>query len=254
LLAGTINLVLDRRRRLARAKAAGRLIGVELRVVDEKITSAIDSAKPPSGAANVATASERRPPVDTSGWWLGDLPMDAWRTNQSHLAIDVRPRVLEMLARAYALCAVLNDEHVAAAKNPCQATRRPRRQPRSRAPSAAAACRRIQNQGPFATPAAGQMVTRAGHHAPSACPRGYCARRSSRGRQLCFGDVGRPVWARPQHARPVQSRSRRLGMRGIPPVVADLLSGGHRRPLSAQCCWLSVCGACTRPVYRRQHT
>jgi hypothetical protein len=115
LLAGTINLVLDRRRRLARAKAAGRLIGVELRVVDEKITSAIDSAKPPSGAANVATASERRPPVDTSGWWLGDLPMDAWRTNQSHLAIDVRPRVLEMLARAYGLCAVLNDEHVASA-------------------------------------------------------------------------------------------------------------------------------------------
>lgn len=140
LLAGTINLALDRRSRLAKAKIAGRLIGVELDTAAEKIASAIKASKSSSGTTNgslqpvsastpqegktlassrdgsqhTASEPEQRPAVDSTGWWMGDLPTDAWKQHQSNLAIDVRPKVLEIVARAYALCAVLNDEHAEA--------------------------------------------------------------------------------------------------------------------------------------------
>jgi hypothetical protein len=140
LLAGAVNLVLDHRRRLAKANVAGRLIGVELAMARQKIISAIEPGKnrssstnrssapssaglppviqpdapAPNGPQPTAEASEPLPAVDTDGWWMGDLPMDAWKKHQSHVATDVRPDTLEIVARAYALCALLNDEHARA--------------------------------------------------------------------------------------------------------------------------------------------
>lgn len=139
-LAGAVNLALDRRRRLARARVAGRLIGVELGVAEAKVTSALTVAKavsevtnrsnvpksgdtasvdqdslfPADGSQRIAAVTEQLPAVDTAGWWMGNLPTDAWKKHQSHLATNVNPNLLEMVAEAYALCVVLNDEHAEA--------------------------------------------------------------------------------------------------------------------------------------------
>ncbi|SRR5579863_172867 len=95
LLAGVVNLVLDRRRRIAEARIAARLIDVELKSAETKINSAV-------GAAH---------------WWIGDLLREAWRKHQSRLATNVSADALEAVAEAYALCAGLNDEHAAARKS-----------------------------------------------------------------------------------------------------------------------------------------
>jgi hypothetical protein len=92
LLAGAVNWYFDHRRRLAKARVAARLIGVELQAAEDKVASAV-------GAAS---------------WWIGDLPREAWRKYQSRLATDVSPDVLAAVAGAYDLCASLNDEHAAA--------------------------------------------------------------------------------------------------------------------------------------------
>ena len=117
LLAGATNLVLDRRKRLARAKVAGRLIAVELGTAEQKLTAAIEAENRlpqvtgEQEASDAPGAGEPVAAVNATGWWMGDLPMDAWKQHQSNLATDVSPDVLEMVARAYALCAVLNDQH-----------------------------------------------------------------------------------------------------------------------------------------------
>jgi hypothetical protein len=92
LLTGVVTLVLERGRRRELARVAGRLIAEELDVVKEKMTSALDADE----------------------WWLGDLPTDAWKTHQSHLATDASPDLMAQLARAYAICVSWNDEHALA--------------------------------------------------------------------------------------------------------------------------------------------
>jgi hypothetical protein len=117
LLAGATNLVLDRSRRLAKARVAGRLIAVELSIAEQKLTAAIEAENEPPQITGEQAALEPPGPgepvvtADATGWWMGDLPMDAWKEHQSKLATDVSPGALEMVARAYALCAVLNDQH-----------------------------------------------------------------------------------------------------------------------------------------------
>jgi hypothetical protein len=148
LLGGLVNLVVNRRTRRASARAAGRLIDVELEVAEQKIRSAVEAAKgtstaiqepPKSQAGDLTTTSQDhtqesdRPPeaiveangspvVDETGWWIGDLPTEAWKEHQSELATDVSPDLMTLLAQAYALCADLNDQH-AAAKASCAAPR-----------------------------------------------------------------------------------------------------------------------------------
>lgn len=146
LLAGATSLILDRGRRHAKARMAGQLIVVELGTAGEKLRSAIKAGETSSDVGNgsSATSSARMPPaaqtpasppdgpqstpkaseplvmVDADGWWIGDLPTDAWKKHQSDLATDVRPGVLEMVARAYSLCVVLNEEHAEARTSPAR--------------------------------------------------------------------------------------------------------------------------------------
>ena len=140
LLTGVINLILDRARQHAFARVASRLIGEELRVAEQKVRSAIDAGNQTSERAKgppladqpqkAALAEPRRsrdvglretgvttevvPAVDKWGWWLGDLPTDAWNQHQSRLATHAGPALMGYLASAYATCASLNDQHQAA--------------------------------------------------------------------------------------------------------------------------------------------
>jgi hypothetical protein len=84
-LAGAIRLVLDRRKRLARVRVAGRLIGAELQVAEKKVTSAVEAAKTVSSVTNGSNTPKpgdpavtgKPPAINANGWWLGDLPTDA---------------------------------------------------------------------------------------------------------------------------------------------------------------------------------
>jgi hypothetical protein len=124
LLAGFVSLILDRRTRLAKARVAGRLIAAELGVAETKVTSALKAAEAKPGATNGSNApkphdgaeeeEEERPAVDATGWWIGDLPADAWKKHRADLAIEVSSVLLQKVSIAYALSATLNDQHAAA--------------------------------------------------------------------------------------------------------------------------------------------
>jgi hypothetical protein len=100
-----LNLVLERRQRLKRAKLASRLIATELSDAKAKVTSAVQSPAP-------SRAAEGEPP----GWWLGDLDVAAWTAYKSDLLTMASHELLRTLASAYAICVSLNDDHAAARK------------------------------------------------------------------------------------------------------------------------------------------
>lgn len=101
-----LNLMLERRQRLKRAKDASRLMVNELSAAEIKVTSAVRS--PPT-----SRAAAGEPP----GWWLGDLDVAALTAYKSDLLTVASDGLLRTVASAYAICVSLNDEHAAAKKS-----------------------------------------------------------------------------------------------------------------------------------------